>query len=31
MIIDDYVFGVAAIAAGGHESTIAAYQVSPAR
>jgi hypothetical protein len=31
MIIDDYVFGVAAIGAGGHESTIAAYQVSPAR
>jgi hypothetical protein len=28
--IDDYVFGVAAIGAGGHESTVAAY-VTPAR
>ena len=28
--IDDYVFGVAAVAAGGHESLVSAY-VNPAR
>ena len=30
MQIDDYVFGVAAVDAAGHESTISAY-VTPAR
>jgi hypothetical protein len=29
--IDDYVFGVAAVGAGGHESLVAAYVLPPRR